>query len=135
LGEGENFFSREKKFSPSPKPSPLFKKSEVFCRSACPAIARRATADCRGGKEQNTTLPVVPEARRKAQKPAAQGAISRSYPGVLQAIRAGSKKNTAVRRNPTTTLPVVPEARRKAQKPAAQGAISRRYPVVLSRRR
>ena len=28
-------------------PTP-FEKSEVFCRSACPAIARRATADCRG---------------------------------------------------------------------------------------
>ena len=37
MGEGENFSSREKKFSPSPKPPSLFKKSGVFCRSACPA--------------------------------------------------------------------------------------------------
>jgi hypothetical protein len=29
-GEGENFFSREKKFSPSPGPPLLFKKSGVF---------------------------------------------------------------------------------------------------------
>ena len=29
-------------------PPSFFKKSGVFCRSACPAIARRATADCRG---------------------------------------------------------------------------------------
>ena len=28
-------------------PTP-FEKSEVFCRSACPPVARRATADCRG---------------------------------------------------------------------------------------
>ena len=29
-GEEENFFSREKKFSSSPEPPTLFKKSEVF---------------------------------------------------------------------------------------------------------
>ena len=28
-GAGENFFSREKKFSPAPEPSSLFKKSEA----------------------------------------------------------------------------------------------------------
>ncbi|MBR7107401.1 MAG: hypothetical protein IKC89_03190 [Lentisphaeria bacterium] len=33
MGEGKNFFSREKSFFPSPKPSPLFKKSGVFCCS------------------------------------------------------------------------------------------------------
>jgi len=31
-------------------PLSFFKKSEVLCRSACPAIARRATADCRGSR-------------------------------------------------------------------------------------
>jgi len=29
MGEGKNFFSREKKFFPSPAPPSLFKKSEV----------------------------------------------------------------------------------------------------------
>ena len=29
MGEGKNFFSREKRFFPSPKPSPFFKKSVV----------------------------------------------------------------------------------------------------------
>jgi hypothetical protein len=29
-GEGENFFSREKSFSPSPTPLSLFKKSGIF---------------------------------------------------------------------------------------------------------
>ena len=33
LGEGENFLSREKKFSPSPKPPSSFKKSEILYRS------------------------------------------------------------------------------------------------------
>ena len=36
---------------------PLFEKSEVFCRSACPAIARRATADCRGITYINLSYP------------------------------------------------------------------------------
>ena len=36
---------------------PLFEKSGVFCRSACPAIARRATADCRGRTYINLSYP------------------------------------------------------------------------------
>jgi len=30
LGEGENFFSREKKFSPSPNPNPFQEKRGIF---------------------------------------------------------------------------------------------------------
>ena len=44
-GSGKPFFTGKNVFPPR---TPPFEKSEVFCRSACPAIARRATADCRG---------------------------------------------------------------------------------------
>ena len=32
LGEGENFFSREKKFSPSPNPNPFQEKRSIWLR-------------------------------------------------------------------------------------------------------
>ncbi|MBO5821623.1 MAG: hypothetical protein J6R86_01255, partial [Lentisphaeria bacterium] len=48
LGEGENFFSREKKFSPSPKPPTSFKKSGVYF-----APVGRKTSATSSAKQKN----------------------------------------------------------------------------------